>query len=179
MLYKRNSSPMTLELNCICISLNVFSISLFTYGKSTQAQWINSPFSEEFFSSFWWPPFPWCSKIPVHKKTPINVFRDYIGILTIRKRKKFLRNRQSNNWIRKKGPLGWFFFLFVVNDCKSIKKRTISCPNCHLRVCAHSYLVLHHTYFQALTEMFFQVFFFTILSNITSTAIRVSKILFF
>ena len=162
MLYKRNSSPMTLELNCICISLNVFSISLFTYGKSTQAQWINSPFSEEFFSSFWWPPFPWCSKIPVHKKTPINVFRDYIGILTIRKRKKFLRNRQSNNWIRKKGPLRLIFFSCLWSMIGSqLRKelRIFSCPNCHLRVCARSYLVLNHTYFQALTEMFFQVFF--------------------
>ena len=43
-----------------------------------------------------------------------------------------------------------------------------SCQNCHLRVCAHSYLVLHHTYFQALTDMFFQGF-LTTLSNKTST----------
>ena len=48
-----------------------------------------------------------------------------------------------------------------------------SCPNCHLRVCAHSYLVLHDTYFQALADMFFQDF-LTIVSNKTSTtAVRI------
>ena len=161
MLYKRNSSPTTLELNCICISLNVFSNSLFTYGKSTQAQWINSPFSEEFFSSFWWPPFPWCSKIPVHKKHPLKgLYGDsYHKYIT---RKKFLRNRQSNNWIRKKGPLRLIFFSCLWSMIGSQLRKELgifSCPNCHLRVCARSYLVLNHTYFQALTEMFFQVFF--------------------